>query len=277
MKSYLRIHDLATDTSRTVLVTDTHIEAPNWAPDDQSLLVNGGGALCKVPLSAPDLIPLDTGHLHNLNNDHGISPDGRTLALSDKTETGESRIYVMPIGGGMPRLVTERGHSYWHGWSPDGETLAYAARRDDSFQIHVIPVGGGDERQLTHGFDHCDGPDYTADGRWIWFNGEKDGAVDLWRVAAAGGDPERMTEDSAVNWFPHPSPDGSHVLYLAYPPGTRGHPANLDVDLRLLPATGGVPRTVAQVFGGQGTINVPCWAPDGRAFAYVEYARPDAV
>jgi hypothetical protein len=31
------------------------------------------------------------------------------------------------------------------------------------------------------------------------------------------------------------------------------------------------PTTLAAFDGGQGTINVPSWAPDGHAFAFVDY------
>ena len=83
-----------------------------------------------------------------------------------------------------------------------------------------------------------------------------------------------MTDDANANWFPHPSPDGGAVLYLAYAPGVEGHPRDHDVELRLMPASGGGARTLVALFGGQGSINVPCWAPDGRRFAFVRYARP---
>jgi Tol biopolymer transport system component len=34
-------------------------------------------------------------------------------------------------------------------------------------------------------------------------------------------------------------------------------------------------ETVVHLFGGQGTINVPSWSPDGQRFAYVSYVRED--
>ncbi len=33
---------------------------------------------------------------------------------------------------------------------------------------------------------------------------------------------------------------------------------------------------LARFFGGQGTINVPCWSPDGRKIAFVTYQLIDA-
>lgn len=271
MRSNLMIHDLASGTDKLLLSFDAHMEAPNWRPDGAGLVINGGGKLYNVPLDAPELHAIETGFSSKLNNDHGISPDGMLLVISDETEAGESAIYTLPIGGGTPVRVTEKTPSYWHGWSPDGATLAYTANRGEGFEIFTINVKGGEETQVTHRFDHCDGPDYTPDGAWIWFNGEINGAVQLWRIRPDGSNLQRMTNDSSVNWFPHPSPDGRHILYLAYPAGTKGHPFGKDVELRLMPSEGGESRVLTSLFGGQGTINVPCWSPDSMRFAYMSY------
>jgi hypothetical protein len=76
-----------------------------------------------------------------------------------------------------------------------------------------------------------------------------------------------------ADWFPHPSPDGRHVVFLSYDRSVEGHPADKDVVLRLMPLEGGEPRVVARLLGGQGTINVPSWSPDSARFAFVSYRR----
>ena len=53
--------------------------------------------------------------------------------------------------------------------------------------------------------------------------------------------------------------------------GVEGHPENKDVLLRLRPADGDASRVLAELFGGQGTINVPSWSPDSRRLAFVSY------
>lgn len=275
MAAHLMIHDLASGKDREVYSTDRLIEAPNFTRDGRALIVNAEGRLWKVKLSAPELLPVDTGSASKLNNDHGVSPDGRTLAISSHDEDGKSAIYTLPIAGGEPRRVTPLTPSWWHGWSPDGERIAYAAARGNRVvKIATCRLDGSDEMVLTQDFDHCDGPDYSPDGAWIWFNGETRGHVSLWRMHPDGSELERMSGDERVHWFPHPSPDGDWVLYLAYPTGTQGHPRDREVELRLMPAEGGSPRVVVELFGGQGTINVPCWAPDGKSFAYVAWDRP---
>ncbi|WP_340159402.1 hypothetical protein [uncultured Hoeflea sp.] len=271
MRSQLCIYDLATGVVEEVLSTPRLIEAPNWMPDGSSLVVNGDGRMFRIPLDAPELVAIDTGHALKCNNDHGISPDGSQLVISDSTDTGQSCIWILPITGGTPRRITVEVPSWWHGWSPDGKTLAYVGRREDVFGLYTIEIEGGAEQRIVSGGGHYDGPDYSPDGAWIWFNSDRGGSMDLWRIPAAGGMPEQMTADDRVNWFPHPAPGGSKVLYLSYQPGTEGHPRDRDVELRLLDLADGSVRTLLKLFGGQGTINVPCWSPDGGRFAFVRY------
>ncbi|MCB1335890.1 MAG: PD40 domain-containing protein [Roseivivax sp.] len=275
MRSFLDVYDLESGAVHTVLAAETHLEAPNWTPDGASLIVNGDGLLYRVPLASPALHRIATGPMVHLNNDHGLSPDGATLAISDKTETGRSCIYTLPVGGGAPRRVTRQVPSWWHGWSPCGARLTYTAVREGDFCIATCGLSGEGERIVIGGPHHYDGPDYSPDGDWIWFNSDRGGTMQLWRVRPNGRDAEQMTDDDRVNWFPHPSPDGRHVVYLSYAPGTEGHPPDREVELRLIDIGTAEVRTLVSLFGGQGTLNVPCWAPDAGRFAYMRYARRD--
>jgi Tol biopolymer transport system component len=252
-------------------------EAPNWSPDGTYLLLNARGRLWRLPLKGrqPELVP--TGIITGINNDHGISPDGKRFALS------AGQVYVLPSAGGTPRQVTRRTPSYYHGWSPDGKTLAFCGLRDGNFDIYSIPVSGGAERRLTSHPAQDDGPDYSPDGKWIYFNSNRSGSWDIWRIPAGGAGPadaraERITSDDREDWFPHPSPDGKWLVFLSYPRGTQGHPPGKEVVLRIMPLPGdrgpfARPRELVHLHGGQGTINVNSWAPDSKRFAYVSYSE----
>jgi Tol biopolymer transport system component len=272
MRSILETFDVDTGRVTEVLVVEGRIEAPNWSPSGDWLLVNGDGRLFKVPLAKPALVPVDTGAAIRCNNDHGISPDGETILLSSHHDGEGSQIYVMPVSGGEPVKVSPESPSWWHGVSPDGRTLAYVAARGGRRVIDVYTlVPGAEEKRLTQGEGHCDGPDFSPDGAHIYYNCDRTGHAQIWVMNADGSGQRQLFVDDQVNWFPHPSSDGRHLLYLAYPPGTTGHPPDLPVALVLCDPNGSNRRRVLEFTGGQGTINVPSWAPDGQAFAYVRY------
>jgi hypothetical protein len=270
--STLETIDIASTDRRTVHVFDTHMEAPNWTADDR-LIFNSAGKLFAIPAAGGEISPIDTGFADRCNNDHGLSPDGKWIAISDQSQgDGQSRVYTLPIGGGTPTRITADSPSYWHGWSPDGSTIAFCGQRDGVFGIFTIPAGGGEETRLTTAVKLDDGPEYSPDGEWIYFNSDRTGLMQIWRMRADGSDVAQVTDDGWGNWFPHLSPDGTKMVFLAYGPEVDGHPADKDVHLRLLDLASGDVSTLASLFGGQGTINVPSWSPDSKRLAFVSYA-----
>jgi TolB protein len=254
---------------------DYVIEAPNWTRDGKYLVYNSRGHLFTYELATGKIREIDTGFAIDCNNDHVLSSDNAQIAVSHFTnEDATSRIYILPMSGGSPMLVTEKGPSYLHGWSPDGKRLAYCAERDGQYDIYSVSVNGGLETQLTDlpGLD--DGPEYSPDGNYIWFNSTRTGLMQIWRMEVDGSNPTHMVQEDANCWFPHVSPDGEWVVYIAYGkndvlPGD--HPANKNVELRLVPANGGESKTIVNLFGGQGTMNVNSWSLDNRTIAFVSY------
>ena len=263
---------VASKDRRVTWWTTNLIEAPNWSHDGSNLVFNSKGRIYRMPALGGEPQVVDTGFATRCNNDHGLSPDGTQLVISDQSQTDRrSRIYTLPATGGVPKLITEAAPSYWHGWSPDGRTLAYCAERNGEFDIYTMPAGGGTETRLTTAKGLDDGPDYSPDGQWIYFNSDRTGRMHVWRMKMDGTQQEQITKDDFNNWFPHPSPDGKWLVFLSYEPDVKGHPENKDVMLRLMPTAGGKIEVAAKLFGGQGTINVPSWSPDSRKFAFVSY------
>ena len=253
------------------------IEAPNWTPDGKWLVYNSGGKLYRISPDSPgEPVQINTGFAANCNNDHVISFDGKLIAISHGTkEDRRSRIYTLPMEGGTPRLITPMAPSYLHGISPDNKYLTYCADRNGNYDVYIIPIEGGEEIRLTTAEDLDDGPEYSADGKHIWFNSVRSGLMQVWRMNADGSEQTQMTFDETRNsWFPHISPDGKQVVFITYTKGDlepNQHLANKNVELRLMPAAGGEPKTLVKLFGGQGTINVNSWAPDSKRFAFVSY------
>jgi WD40 repeat protein len=271
LESTLETIAVASADRRVIYRTRDHIEAPNWSRDGKFFLFNGNGRIYRLPVTGGKAELVDTGTQIKCNNDHGISPDGTQLAISDQTKDGKSRIYILPVAGGTPRLVTEQAPSYWHGWSPDGKTLAYCAERDGKFGIFTIPVDGGKETRLTTAPGLDDGPEYSPDGKYIYFNSDRTGWMQIWRMKADGSEQEQITSDDYGNWFAHPSPDGKWIVFLSYAKDVVGHPANKDVLIRVMSLSDRKIKVLAKLFGGQGTINVPSWSPDNKNVAFVSY------
>ena len=278
--SILEIYDIEKGT-RTVVkeFKNHHIEAPNWSMDGKWLIYNSGGRLYKISAKKPgEPVEINTDFATACNNDHVLSFDGKSIAISHGTkEDRRSRIYTLPIGGGTPQLITPLAPSYLHGWSPDGNWLAYCAFRDNNNirDIYIIPATGGEEKRLTTAEGLDDGPEFSPDGKYIWFNSVRTGLMQVWRMKIDGSEQTQMTFDEQSNaWFPHVSPDGKHVVYLIYHKGDLEpgqHEANKNVELRMMSAEGGDYKTLVKLFGGQGTINVNSWAPDSKRFAFVSY------
>ena len=253
-------------------------EAPNWMPDGKKLLFNMDGSLFKLPVDGGELEKLNTGFANNCNNDHGISFNGKLLAISHSRPGlpgGGSTVYVLPLQGGVPELITENTPSYWHGWAPNNKEVVYVAMRNGKnvYNLYRNSIKGGKEVALTDikTGEHVDGCEYSPDGKYIYYNGHYTGTMQIWRIKPDGSGREQLTFDNYNNWFPHISPDGKWMVIISFPPDIdpNSHPSYKHVMLRILPVSGGEPRVLAYLYGGQGTINVPSWSPDSKQIAFV--------
>jgi dipeptidyl aminopeptidase/acylaminoacyl peptidase len=274
--STLETITVASTDRRVAYVAAEHFEAPNWSRDGSFFLFNQRGQIYRLALNSMQPVVLPTNPQNRCNNDHGISPDGQSIAISDSSGSGgQSSIYVLPIGGGTPRQITQASPSYWHGWSPDGKTLAFTGQRNGDFDIYSIPVAGGvagnGETRLTAARGLDDGPEYSPDGQYIYFNSERTGRMQIWRMKADGSDQEQVLMTETNDWFPHISPDGQWMVFLSYEKNVTGHPGEKDVMLQLMSLPDKKVRVLAKLFGGQGTINVPSWSPDSKRLAFVSY------
>ncbi|MDX3006272.1 biopolymer transporter Tol [Kribbella solani] len=255
--------------------SDLLIEAPNWSLDGSALLVNGNGALWRLDVAAPGLSRIEYDDLPDINNDHVLDPDGEHIYLSAM----DGHIYRGAItGGAVQRVTPDDGKWHFlHGVAPDGQRLAYVeiSTFAEPGRLAIIEPNGSPTIVDT-GAGHLDGPEWSADGKWIYFNTETftgtPGHAQLARIADSGGATERLVTSDTVDWFPHVAPDARHATYISFPAGTLGHPADLDVEVRVVStADWSVPLQRYPLFGGQGTINVNSWSPDNERFAFVSY------
>ena len=273
--SNLEILEVASGRRKVIYKVPYSIQAPNWTPDGKNLIFNDyKGLVYSYDLATNTPTQINTGSVIHNNNDHVISFDGKMLGLSNyEKDLGGSIIYTVPIEGGTPKRVTPKGPSYLHGWSPDGKDLVFCGDRNGEFDVYKVPASGGKEIRLTNAVGLDDGPEYTPDGKYIYFNSVRSGLMQIWRMKPDGSDQEQITNDSLDNWFAHISPDGKWFAYITFLPEETPagiHPPYKHVYIRLLPIDGkGVPKVLAYVYGGQGSMNTPNWSPDGKKIAFV--------
>ena len=171
--SRLEVINVFTGKRRVVYDSPIKIEAPNWLPNGKSLLFNSKGSIWTMPVDgSAQPTKLNTDTVNRNNNDHVISLDGKLLGISSGRQGlmgGGSTIYVLPLAGGIPKLITEKTPSYLHGWSANNKEIYFVAQRDTArnalFHIFKANIHTGIETQLTHlSFGHVDGPEGSPDG-----------------------------------------------------------------------------------------------------------------
>ena len=271
--SALEVMDVASGHRQVLASNKGSFQAPNWTPDGKTLIYNESGKLYNFDLFSKTATVLNTDFAVKNNNDHVLTFDGKQIGISNQSaETkGQSAVYTLPVTGGVPKLVTDKTPSYFHGWSPDNKFLVYTGERNGEPDIYKISADGGKEIQLTNTKGLDDGSEYSPDGKYIYFNSTRTGKMQIWRMDADGKNQTQLTFDELNSWFPHVSPDNKTLVFISFSkevPADK-HPFYQRVYLRMMPVGGGLPKVIAYLYGGQGTINVPSWSPDGKRIAFV--------
>jgi Tol biopolymer transport system component len=198
------------------------------------------------------------------------TPDGDSLAFTDRTSTGEPfSIFLTSLETGRrQRLTTPPAGTFGDtkcGFSPDGRKLAvsrFASRYQSDLHVIAFPGGQDDDgERLTQGLSGINGVDWTPDSTGIVF-GAHNG---LWLVAASakpGGKPALIAAAGVAVTQPTFSRTQGRPARLAYQHGIR------DVNIWRWEAAPDGRGTMTRVEGSTVWEDHPSLSPDGRRIAF---------
>jgi hypothetical protein len=250
---------LETETSdrRALWVERARFEAPHWSRDGKTIFFTRNGHMVKIPAAggAPPE-PVDSGNLTHIESNTGLSPDGTTLAVTDRDQ-----IYILPAEGGTPRLLVKSAE--FCDWSPDGTAILFIGIRDSARKLLTIPAVGGAETEIETE-SRVENPSWSSDGKYIYYDTVRFGTNEIWRTLADGSHSEQITTGTDyINSVPHPSPDGRQMAFLS---------ANMDyLLLRSMDIETKTIRVMAVFPHAQGALAAQPWSPDAKTLAFVSY------
>lgn len=96
-----------------------------------------------------------------------FSPDGKQIAFSAVYD-GNRDVYTIPVGGGIPKRLTEHGYGdRVVDWTNDGKNILFASGRESGKarfnQFYTVPVNGGAETKLP--LAYAEYGSYSPDGK----------------------------------------------------------------------------------------------------------------
>lgn len=149
-----------------------------------------------------------------------FSPNGRRIVYISNV-SGNFAIWVMDADGShQHRLLGTPGFDYFGPrFSPDGSQLVFtrcnvAPGFPEYCHIDVANADGSNVAQIVGGHRNNGNAAFSPDGHWIVFDSDRAGLLSaIWRVPAVGGRATRLTPANLEAFWPHPSPDGQHILF----------------------------------------------------------------
>ena len=220
-------------------------------------------------------------------------PDGR-IAFTSNRDNRTGWYVISPTGGEAVKLVEGVDSLPLNGqFSKDAKKLVYTEatqradkkewddrvkRKDDGYyfeqkltwtHVWTFDLTTKQKKQLTSGQTDNQGPQFSPDAQWVVFTSNRTGRgardantsnnTDLFLIPATGGAEKQLTTNPGPDGSPVFSPDGSTIAYAS---SDRINSNADQMDLKILPVTGGQPRNLTADFDFS-IANIE-WSKDGK-------------
>lgn len=206
---------------------------------------------------------LDGSELHALTSDHSIalspafSPDGGLLLFTSYRGGTPPRIWVIPVTGGRPYLISgRRGNNTSASYSPDGRDIACTLSQDGNAEVYTLDARGGSPHRLTSNRAIDTSPAWSPTGRELAFTSDRSGSPQVYVMDRDGGNLRRLTYDVSYTDSPAWSPKGDRIAFVS-------RDGN-GFDVWVARADGSDAHTIA----AGGLNENPKWSPDGRHLVF---------
>ena len=269
---------------------ETWFSRVEWSPDGRRLAYmkhrrkNGDIAIeiLDLPATQPTVVLSDRGL-----ESFCWAPDGRiiyALAEPPPNETSSNLWDIRPAprtGGvsGKPRRITNWAgfNLFYLSLSTDGRRLAFVRGREQSdVYIGELEANGSQLKspwRLTVD-DRIDWPgDWTRDSKRVLFFSDRNGNLDIFRQGLEDRLAEAVIATQEEERGPQLSPDGSWILYLAWPHSERPM-RPISGRLMRVPVSGGPPQLVLNVEGYPGSAQVAAQGSRLSARGYPDFRCP---
>ncbi|HET7443482.1 MAG TPA: hypothetical protein VFJ57_02355 [Solirubrobacterales bacterium] len=163
----------------------------------------------------------------------GISGDGRTLALSGRSEGSDrlSKIWVVRSNGtGMHQVTFDRGNDEMPALSPDGKRIVFSRtlREKDVHgsrrpELWTVDLESGEETRLTENAFEDVNPVFSPDGKSIAFGqvvAHNHGSIAV--IRADGSGERKVTSTGREYPDPDYAPSGRSIAFIGEVPHASG-------------------------------------------------------
>ena len=196
-----------------------------------------------------------------------VSPDGRTLVVSERAPRGDRMALVMwdTDGTNPQRVYSDEQTLMGLEWSHDGRWLAFGAgsffgrRTSQPAQIMMVRPDGSDAHAVTKGPGNAGFPSWSPDGTEIvyrfWTDNERGEGLRIVDVATGKSRILTTEYDTLPVW----SPKGDVIMFTRYAPDERFRYDEFDIYTIRPDGT-----SLKRLTDAEGNDAHSFWSPDGN-------------